>query len=406
MKWLHISDLHIADKTDWQVFKAELLKLCQENGPIDLVIVTGDFHNFSEGADFSKAKKFLIELMGALELDINLDLFLVPGNHDGTSPECEHKAGNIAILKKEPLLDHSFEWNELLTQFDSYEKFVKELIPKYPYEHPARVHHRVWRDRIDFLHCNSAVVSDGKEKNNQLLDLDAFAEIAQKSTHPSIVLIHNHFEDLHEQQKSRIKGIMRISMIKAYFFGDTHKQQVHMMDIKPQQNCQIPCVGCYKSAPEASDTYSAIGVIIGTWMDDKATLAGWSWDVAKSFRPDGEITGQTIEMGKPFELDNDKEENNIQLIQEMEYQDAGEKKEKSSSLSIENEIWNNRKLVEFRQLIFNMSDMQRKQFNDKLPERFRRISEGETVESINQYWEEIIRCGCAEIFLELLREVY
>ena len=50
--------------------------------------------------------------------------------------------------------------------------------------------------------------------------------------------------------------------------------------------------------------------------------------------------------------------------------------------------------------------MQRKQFNDKLPERFRRISEGETVESINQYWEEIIRCGCAEIFLELLREVY
>lgn len=164
MKWLHISDLHIADKTDWQVFKAELLKLCQENGPIDLVIVTGDFHNFSEGADFSKAKKFLIELMGALELDINLDLFLVPGNHDGTSPECEHKAGNIAILKKEPLLDHSFEWNELLTQFDSYEKFVKELIPKYPYEHPARVHHRVWRDRIDFLHCNSAVVSDGKEK--------------------------------------------------------------------------------------------------------------------------------------------------------------------------------------------------------------------------------------------------
>ena len=111
-------------------------------------------------------------------------------------------------------------------------------------------------------------------------------------------------------------------------------------------------------------------------------------------------------MGKPFELDNDKEENNIQLIQEMEYQDAGEKKEKSSSLSIENEIWNNRKLVEFRQLIFNMSDMQRKQFNDKLPERFRRISEGETVESINQYWEEIIRCGCAEIFLELLREVY
>ena len=255
----------------------------------------------------------------------------------GTSPVCKHKEANIALLKKEPLLDHSFEWNELLTQFDSYEKFVKELIPKYPYEHPARVHHRVWRDRIDFLHCNSAVVSDGKEKNNQLLDLDAFAEIARKSTHPSIVLIHNHFEDLHEQQKSRIKGIMRISTIKAYFFGDTHKQQVHMIDIKPQQNCQIPCVGCYKSAPEASDTYSAIGVIIGTWMAEKATLEGWSWKIDKSFRPDGEITGQTIEMGEPFELDNDKEKNNTQMIQEMEYQDAEEQEDKSISTSIENE---------------------------------------------------------------------
>lgn len=406
MKWLHLSDLHIADKTDWQVFKEELLKLCQEKGPIDLVIVTGDFHNFSEVADFSKAEEFLVELMGALNLDINLDLFLVPGNHDGTSPVCKHKEANIALLKKEPLLDHSFEWNELLTQFDSYEKFVKELIPKYPYEHPARVHHRVWRDRIDFLHCNSAVVSDGKEKNNQLLDLDAFAEIARKSTHPSIVLIHNHFEDLHKQQKSRIKGIMRISTIKAYFFGDTHKQQVHMIDIKPQQNCQIPCVGCYKSAPEASDTYSAIGVIIGTWMAEKATLEGWSWKIDKSFRPDGEITGQTIEMGEPFELDNDKEKNNTQMIQEMEYQDAEEQEDKSISTSIENESWNTRKLVEFRQYIFNMSDTQRQKFNDKLPDGFRRISESETVESINQYWEEIIRCGCAEFFRKLFREVY
>ena len=158
-----------------------------------------------------------------------------------------------------------------------------------------------------------------------------------------------------------------------------------MIDIKPQQNCQIPCVGCYKSAPEASDTYSAIGVIIGTWMAEKATLEGWSWKIDKSFRPD--------QTEKPGQTDT-------------QYQDAEEQEDKSISTSIENESWNTRKLVEFRQYIFNMSDTQRQKFNDKLPDGFRRISESETVESINQYWEEIIRCGCAEFFRKLFREVY
>lgn len=30
MKWLHISDLHISDKTDWKVFKKDLLILSKK----------------------------------------------------------------------------------------------------------------------------------------------------------------------------------------------------------------------------------------------------------------------------------------------------------------------------------------------------------------------------------------
>lgn len=406
MKWLHISDLHISDKTDWKVFKKDLLILSKKNGPIDLVIVTGDFHNYREVDDFSKAREFLDWLVGELNLDINSDLFLIPGNHDGTNPICKHKAGNIALLKEEPLGNHLLEWNELLSQFESYENFVKELIPQYPYEHPARIHHRVWKDKIDFLHCNSAVVSDDKEKSNQLLDLDSFAEIAQTSKYPSIVLVHNHFEDLHEQLQSRIKGIMRTSTIKAYFFGDTHKQQIHMISTRAQQNCQIPCVGCYKSAPEAEDTFSNIGVIVGTWVDEKATLAGWLWDVENSFQPDGIITGQTIDMGEPFENDNYKENNYAHQGLEIGHRKVRKKDEKPIPITFEGTNQNTNNLIEFRQLIFNMSDAQRKQVNDKLPYGIRDISENETLESINQYWKEINQYGYGDNYLELIRKVY
>ena len=63
MKWLHLSDLHIRENADWNIFRQELVEHCKVNGPIDLVIVTGDFHDFKDKDDFSLAESFLKELM-------------------------------------------------------------------------------------------------------------------------------------------------------------------------------------------------------------------------------------------------------------------------------------------------------------------------------------------------------
>ena len=41
VRWLHISDLHIAKRADWINFEKELIKKCHEYDKIDLVIVTG-----------------------------------------------------------------------------------------------------------------------------------------------------------------------------------------------------------------------------------------------------------------------------------------------------------------------------------------------------------------------------
>lgn len=392
MKWLHISDLHIVDRTEWNVFKKDLLSLCNDNGPIDLVIVTGDFHNFDERTDFSKAKEFLIQLIKELDLDIEKDLFVIAGNHDGSSPVCEHKDGNIAILQKDPNRINGKEWKEQISQFEAYELFVKDMIQDYPCTNPAQVHLRIWNNKIGFIHCNSAVVSDATEKKNQLLDIDELAKVAQSCKLPSIILAHNNYEDLHEKQQKQIRGIIRTSSIKAYFCGDRHKQQVQMISSEKRQNCQIPCIGSYKSAPDPEDTYSTIGAIIGSWIDEKAELYGWTWSVNDGFGIDNEITGQTIEIGEKY----NEEISSLTFVPECscnEHVIVPVQKPREYSQ------------IEFRKLIFNMSDLQRKSVNQKFY-MIRNLSDNETIESIDEYWTEINGCSCKDEVIEYIRKIY
>lgn len=102
IRWLHISDLHIKNKADWNNYRRELFIKCSEIGKIDLVIVTGDFHDFSDGISFEMAKNFLQELVEKLKLDISNDLFLVPGNHDGVTEFIE-KDIYISAIQNKPL---------------------------------------------------------------------------------------------------------------------------------------------------------------------------------------------------------------------------------------------------------------------------------------------------------------
>lgn len=396
MKWLHLSDLHIVINANWTVFENELYKLCLAEGPIDLVIVTGDFHNFKEADDFSKAKNFLTKLMKELNLNIKEDLFLIPGNHDGSYPICEHKNGNIAVLKENPMDLNKKEWDELLEQFESFEQFVKEVIPEYPCEHPAMVHFRIWRNKIRFIHCNSAVVSNSSEKERQLIDINTFAQIAMESDLPTIVLVHNNFEDIHEEQQKQIQGVIRTSKIKAYFCGDRHIQQVNMINSSPLQNCQIPCIGSFKGAPDSTDTYSSYGAIIGNWIDEKATLEGWIWNIEKGFRTDDEISCQTIDMGKPYECEEEETRDLELTIQSINVEEEQE--------HICDSTTDSKKL--FRKLIFNLSDTQRDKVNLKLASVTRVLERNESIKSIDKLYDEIIEKKCVDEVINYLKKVY
>lgn len=296
IRWLHISDLHIQDRADWNSYKTELLKKCYDIGKIDLVIVTGDFHNYSDGEDFERARIFLRELMQKLELDIARDLFLIPGNHDCVT-KISDKDLYIAAAQSRPLSMKKQWLTKLLNMFSSYELFVKKLIPNYPAEHPAEVHCRQWRNKINFIHCNTAIAADGYTKENQLLDVNGVASLAYSDSCPNIILAHNNFMDLHPDVQKRVKDVIRNNSVRAYLCGDRHMESVEQISYENNQNRQIPCIGCYKSAPDAADGYSRFGIIVGEWKKDTVNLKGWYWTSGDGFKIDGNITEQRIYMG-------------------------------------------------------------------------------------------------------------
>lgn len=296
IRWLHISDLHIKNKADWNNYRKELLKKCSEIGKINLVIVTGDFHDFSDGVDFEQAKSFLQELVKKLELDISNDLFLIPGNHDGVTSTVDKKL-YISAARNNPL-DMNKAWiDELVSSFQAYESFVRELIPDYPVEHPAEVHSRLWRNKINFIHCNTALVADGSQKNDQIIDVDALALVEFSEECPNIILAHNNFDDLNKDIQKSVKDVIRSNSIRAYLCGDRHIESAKQITYEGKQNRQIPCIGCYKSAPDPTDDYSNFGIVIGEWQEDCMDLRGWSWKRGEGFKVDGNITEQKIYMG-------------------------------------------------------------------------------------------------------------
>ena len=361
IRWLHISDLHIKNRADWNNYRKELFKKCSEIGKVNLVIVTGDFHDFSDGADFEMAKNFLRELVKKLELDITNDLFLIPGNHDGVTSIVDKKL-YVSAAHNNPL-DLDKAWiDELMRAFQDYETFVRELIPDYPVEHPAEVHNRVWRNKINFIHCNTALAADGCTKTNQIMDVDTLALLNFSENCPNIILAHNSFDDLNKDIQKSIKDVMRNNSIHAYLCGDRHIESVKQISYEDKQNRQIPCIGCYKSAPDSTDDYSNFGIIIGEWQEENMDLRGWSWKRGEGFKVDGNVTEQKIYMGNVEQTE---------IVETISKNDSVDMKLETDYNSDIDERYKRRK--EFITTYHRLSPYQLSQFNRKYSDKYGKL---------------------------------
>ena len=326
---LHISDLHFVQNAAASITEEILLREASEkvrNVPQGkkLLIVTGDFHNFPD-IDYQKADEFLKQLVSKMDLDMKQDVFVIPGNHD---------VGNDTAL--EPLLqpiDPSWESHQkacLKMLKDGDKSFIEERLLKFlPYsiflqslgvydiasdkKYPARSHVRCWRDKLNILHLNTALIADGKNKNEQMTDVDTAAnrktwESYYDAKIPSIAIGHNNYYDIKEAQRHDLAGTFALRNVSAYLCGDRHQiernPEYRKITIQPEQkhDIEIPNLVAAKSIADGDDKYSEFGFCWHYWDEE-------SDEVRVEFRKWTSFSGGKTELdgeGRKYDMRHEK----------------------------------------------------------------------------------------------------
>lgn len=301
---LHISDLHIIGGAEWNNMRAALLEEVRdkvqdlEKGE-KLLVVTGDFHNFNDSS-YRQAEEFLHQLFDAMAIDPAKDVFVIPGNHDVGNPNMmaahfrtdkDWKMRQKAALSGIKAGDKEYMgWR--LESFIPYCEFVQRLgiYPSDSKTLPAEAHVRNWRNKLNILHLNTALVADGESKEEQQTDTDSATgdkvwSSYFESTIPALVLGHNSFFDLKENQQTELEAVFARKNVSAYLCGDLHSRENNrhrqMIRLRSglQDTPQIPNVVCMKGAADKSDHYSEFGFYWHDWDEEtgRVVLDARNW---------------------------------------------------------------------------------------------------------------------------------
>lgn len=325
IRWLHISDLHYDREMmgDWPV---------GQNGfpvkNIDFIVFTGDLHTY--GRDYNEGKRFLTELAEHYDLNPNEDIFIVPGNHD-VDPyrslteeidaaksekkrrDAERKAKKVAKAASKSFDDFAIErlknlrtassdvlnadGSHLSHRFSEYCE-AAELIcgpasfsrGRDPFAY-AGTFCRKWKNKINLIHVNSALLSCSNTYLAQILDICALNELghddAFNRTLPTIILAHHNYAELAAIQREALKPILADLNVRAYLNGDCHRRGED--NILLDGGRAIPCFtapSIYKAQDDATasigfylyemDTDSPqwrVNVTSYRWIE-------WRWEIA------------------------------------------------------------------------------------------------------------------------------
>ena len=313
--WLHISDLHMKNDNDadQQNFCGALLKDCIEKRiHADFVVATGDFHNFWDSGQYSISQSFLQKLMKALGLNIQTDLFIIPGNHDveaGNRKATVQKFLSFAkedaverLLKNsEKLADYDYDYaytltkhpellRELLLVFNDYREMAGNLLQVYQEGidsslNPADIHVRNWNNRINILHLNTAILSDGNRGHTDAVDINLACSEQIKTLLnnglPTIVIGHHSFHDLHSTIKERLVQLFNQTNVWAYLAGDKHRTNYRgdeFLIYRKTGTDAWPNIIASKMAASTEDNYSEFGAVLYCWDEhNTATFTYLQW---------------------------------------------------------------------------------------------------------------------------------
>ena len=308
---LHISDLHLVADPRWNNMKNAILESVRETlreVPLGekLLVITGDFHNFIQN-NFVYAEEFVLSLVKAMSIDLEKDVFVIPGNHDVSNniPGEVDREALLDFIKRNPeKLYQNNRIDKLLECYKGYEEFVKkiEIYKETDDRKPVTTHVRTWRGKLNLLHLNTALVADGSEKTGQMADTltatsQEIRDELRRGNLPCIAIGHNSFYDLEENQRNELAGMFLQEGVCAYLSGDRHqknrKREEKSIVLGEEKGIvTIPNVVGYRTSADKSDTYSDFGMIWHLWDELAGTVRmkymRWDPDDQGKMHEDGE----------------------------------------------------------------------------------------------------------------------
>lgn len=273
--WLQFSDLHILKSVDWNLMMDSYRKLAERLHP-DFIVITGDYRHkkYEENFDYSETLQFLEEILKLFNVKKE-DVFLLPGNHDVEDYEFRKESIKAIvgdIENPEKYKEYLEKSQNLKVAFKSYSKFVKQFygneVTDERVTNPDEVMCLTWKNRINILILNTALISDGNKGHGEIIDINALSKITINNDLPTLVLGHHDFYSICDSQRERMVRIFETLGVRAYLCGDTHKEEIKFIAKYDDIFNKIPCIICGKSAVQLMDDYSDVGVISYNWNDD------------------------------------------------------------------------------------------------------------------------------------------
>lgn len=284
VRWLQLSDLHIFYSTEWEIMLKSYEELAKVFHP-DFIVVTGDFRHKKQQKKYDIALSFLNKMVEIFSLS-KTDFFFVPGNHDVTDFKMRKEI--IATIKSsiDSNPDSYVGYTDRLSRngFTEYTNFVRKFYgdslskdgPRIAT--PSSVYILVWQGKLNIVTLNSALISDGGDTRNEIVDIQKLSQISSQidKSKPTIILAHHAISALVESQKPPLERLLSIMNARVYLCGDEHKVSRTVANKFDIGNQTVGII-CGKSATQQGDSYSDVCVIGYTWQGSDAVVDIFKW---------------------------------------------------------------------------------------------------------------------------------
>lgn len=156
-------------------------------------------------------------------------------------------------------------FNRLKEAFREYDNFIHRFygdsITDTRVMPPAGVASVKWKNQLNIILVNTALISDGSWNHEEILDIYELSKLIPDKTLPAIVLGHHDIRDIYSSQRKSIVSSFDFLNVKAYLCGDIHRIGIKSFEKYSVPNTTVPCIICGKSAVDSQDNYSDVGFI-------------------------------------------------------------------------------------------------------------------------------------------------